>query len=111
MKEEVATCRIIPGLRVGPFLPPCLHFSYTSRKGVLLSPSSSAACSGFLLFFQMEMVVLVPAVMLMTSMMGMKRIMAPSLSMTRSDDLWERIIVLYHFIHLLSMFEPLQDSG
>ena len=44
-------------------------------------------CSGFLLFFQMEMVVLAPVVMVTVRMMGMKRIMAPSLSMTRSDGL------------------------
>lgn len=36
---------------MGSFLSPWLHFSYISHKGVLLSPGSFAACSGFLLFF------------------------------------------------------------
>ena len=111
VEEEVAAYRIIPVLRVGSFLSPCLHLSYTSHKSMLLSPGSFAACSGFLLFFQMEMVVLAPVVMVTVRMMGMKRIMAPSLSMTRSDGLWESVVVLGHFIHLLSMCEPLQDSG
>ena len=34
----MATCRVIPVLRMGSFLSPWLHFSCTSHKGVLLSP-------------------------------------------------------------------------